>query len=294
MTFVLSAITLVLTILPSGLSGSLLQAGDGRVKKVLILGIDGCRPDALLKAKAPNLQQLIETGAFSAQAQTGDVTVSGPGWTSMLTGVWRDKHGVRDNGFENANLKQYPHFFRRLKQARPKAYTASVVHWAPIATKIVVDADVSLAHKQDAKVAEDAAKILRERDPEVLFVHLDDVDGAGHKFGFHPEAPQYVKAIEQADRHVGLVLEALRERKTFAQEDWLILASTDHGGSGKGHGQNTPEHRTIFLIVSGPSARRGAIEPPPAIVDVAVTALVHLGVTIEPAWKLDGKAVGLK
>ena len=41
-------------------------------------------------------------------------------------------------------------------------------------------------------------------------------------------------------------------------------------------------------------AARGAIEPPPAIVDIAPTVLRHLGIAIEPKWGLDGKAVGLK
>jgi hypothetical protein len=40
------------------------------------------------------------------------------------------------------------------------------------------------------------------------------------------------------------------------------------------------------------------VRTPPAapveIVDVAVTALAHLGVAIDPAWGLDGKAVGLR
>ena len=49
--------------------------------------------------------------------------------------------------------------------------------------------------------------------------------------------------------------------QAYAREDWLIIVSTDHGGKDKGHGQDIPECRTIFLIVSGKSAVRGAIEP---------------------------------
>ena len=127
-----------------------------------------------------------------------------------------------------------------------------------------------------------------------MFIHFDDVDHAGHKHGFHPKVVEYMKAIEETDGHVGRILKAVRGRKTYAQEVWLILVSTDHGGSDKGHGQNIPEHRTIFVIVSGPSAAQGVIEPAPNVVDVAATALVHLGVAIDPKWNLDGKAVGLR
>jgi predicted AlkP superfamily pyrophosphatase or phosphodiesterase len=265
-----------------------------RAKKVLILGIDGCRPDALRAARAPHLEALIREGAYSGEAQTEDATISGPGWSSMLTGVWRGKHGVRDNRFENANFKDHPHFFRRLKQARPGAVAASVVHWGPIADRIVVDADLSKKFPTAEQVAREAVRVLRELSPDALFLHFDDVDGAGHRYGFHPKVPQYLAAIRKTDAHIGKVLAAVRARKSYAREDWLVLVSTDHGGSGKGHGRDVPEHRTIFLIVSGPSAARGAIVPAPNIVDVAATALTHLGVPLDKKWKLDGKAVGLR
>jgi len=263
-------------------------------KKLLIIGIDGCRPDALLKAKTPHLRELIRDGAFSDRAQTGDITVSGPGWSSMLTGVWREKHGIRDNKFEGANFGEYPHFFRRLKERWPHAYTASIVNWAPINERIVRDADLAVILPKDSQVAEQAARVLRERDPDAVFVHFDEVDAAGHKHGFHPTVAPYIAAIEQTDIYLGQLLEGIRRRNTYAREDWLILVSTDHGGSDKGHGKNIPEHRTIFVIVSGRSAARGTMEPAPAIVDVAATALTHLGIALDRQWHLDGKPVGLK
>lgn len=265
-----------------------------RKPRVLLIGIDGCRPDALLAAEAPHLHKLIHEGAFSDKAQTGEFTISGPGWASMLTGVWTAKHGVRDNKFENPNLDRYPHFFRRLKQARPGAYTVSLTHWPGIATHIVRDADLSTILPKDSLVLEAALGVLREHDPDVLFVHFDEVDGAGHKHGFHPSMPQYLKALAQTDGYVGKLLEGLRARKHFAQEDWLILVSTDHGGSGKSHGLNIPEHRTIFVLVHGTNVVKGTLDPPPAVVDVAATALVHLGIPLDPKWELDGKPVGLK
>jgi predicted AlkP superfamily pyrophosphatase or phosphodiesterase len=263
-------------------------------KKVLIIGIDGCRPDALLAAKAPNLKALIKNGAFSDKAQTGDMTASGSGWGSMLTGVWREKHGVKGNDFKASSFDKFPHLLARVKKARPESFVASVVHWEPIQKLIVRKADITVAHKTDAEVTKVAAQVLTDKNPDLLFVHLDDVDGAGHKFGFDPKLPRYLDAIDKADEYVGVLLKAVADRKTRGQEDWLILVTTDHGGTEKGHGRNIPEHRTIFLIVSGTAAASGTIEPAPGIVDVAPTALQHLGIAIDPAWDLDGKAVGLK
>jgi len=56
-------------------------------KKVLLIGLDGIHVDILEQADTPNLNALIAGGAFSADARTRPITVRGPGWSSMLTGV---------------------------------------------------------------------------------------------------------------------------------------------------------------------------------------------------------------
>ncbi len=120
-------------------------------------------------------------------------------------------------------------------------------------------------------------------------------DAVGHRRGFHPDVREYRQAIEIIDGLVGTVLGAMRNRKTFAREDWLVLVTSDHGGRGTHHhsGHRDPEVLTVFLIMNGPAVRPGKIASPTYIVDPAVTALTHLNVDIDPAWGLDGKAVGL-
>ena len=87
---------------------------------------------------------------------------------------------------------------------------------------------------------------------------------------------------------------AVRARPTYAAESWLILVSTDHGRlPNGGHGGSSAEERTIFFLASGDAAATGTIADPPAIVDVAATALHHLGLGPEAEWGLDGKPVGL-
>src|SRR5262249_39583094 len=119
-------------------------------KKVLFIGIDGTRFDAIERARTPNLDGLMQEGIYSPTCLIlGDRykkndTVSGPGWSSILTGVWADKHGVQNNGFAGSNYAEFPHFFARLKESRPQARTVSLVTWKPIYDKIVSAADVSL------------------------------------------------------------------------------------------------------------------------------------------------------
>jgi hypothetical protein len=119
---------------------------------------------------------------------------------------------------------------------------------------------------------------------------LLDVDSAGHSYGWGPTVSNYVKAIETADSRVGQIINALTNRVTYKQEDWLVIVTTDHGE----HDHPDPERsRITFVINSGPSAARGEIWPSPAIVDICATVLTHMGVPINPAWSLDARVEGL-
>lgn len=288
-----------------------IQADEVPRNRVLLIGIDGTRRDALLQAETPHLQALIDNGAFAENTEilgerySKNDTISGPGWSSFLTGVWADKHGVHDNSFKGSNYKEYPHFFVRVKQQFPQARTASFVNWEPIDKFIVEQADVRRVYpasgaegytEEDANITRDATELLKTGDSHVVMVYLGAIDETGHKYGFHPSVPQYMAAIETVDRQVGEILQALRNRTNFQQENWLILVSTDHGGLGKGHGggHDKPEIRNTFLIVSGAAAQRGTIDEQTYVVDLAPTALQHLGVKLDPAWKLDGRPVGLR
>ena len=263
-------------------------------RKLLFIGIDGCRPDALIAAHTPHIDSVIAAGAVNCEAQIrdGQITVSGPGWSSMLTGVWADKHQVFDNDFASPNLEQYPVFFQRLREVRPEVYIVSVVNWKPINQSIIDGADEEL-YGSDEQVGQLAAEALSNPNLDVLFAAFDEVDGAGHKYTYGPAVKDYLSQIEKTDEYIGKILQALHARPTYKEENWLILITTDHGGIDKGHGGSTPEEKTIFLIVSGPDSLKGTISPAPLLVDAGVTALTFLAGKVQCNWDLDGKAFGL-
>jgi len=221
---------------------------------VLIIGIDGCRPDAIIAANAPSLDGLISSGTWSPHALNIPPTWSGTGWSSMLTGVWPVKHGVTDNSFSTPNFVAYPHFFNHVENNIPSLQTESLVHWGPINTEIVDLVDYEQTYSTDAAVKTAAVDRLTNHDPDVLFLHFDDVDHAGHSYGFDPSIPNYISSIEATDAHIGDVLTALYARPNYAAENWLVMVSTDHGGNLSGHGGSSLEEQNIFLIVSGGSA----------------------------------------
>lgn len=281
-------------------------------RKVLFVGIDGCRWDAVQAAKTPHLDRLVAEGYLAvgtdiiAPRETPGDTVSGPGWSNLLCGVWPDKHGVVDNSFKGANYQRYPHFFARIKEVRPQLVTASFVNWTPIHTKILSAADevfttedvrgAAAYTEADVRVVEACCACLRTKQPDVVMLYLGQVDETGHAYGFHPTVAPYREAIERVDAHLGRVLETIQLRPRYAQEDWLILVATDHGGVGLNHGggRQTDEIRKTFLIVSGPSAQRGKTEEATYQVDVVATALAHLQIIPRVEWGMDGRPVGLK
>ena len=280
-------------------------------RRVLVIGIDGVRPDALQNANTPAIDHLIAAGAFTKNTKIlgnryrENETISGPGWSSFLTEVWADKHGVHDNTFRGRNYDAYPHFFVYLKRKFPNACTGSFVDWEPIDTYIVRAADVrkvrpasskdSLEQK-DKMLAGEAVQFLTQQNPHAVFVYFGQVDEVGHRDGFHPSVPSYLQALHTVDAHVASLVKAIQSRPEYLAENWLVVISTDHGGRGRKHrgGHDVPEIVTTFLVVSGKDSMRGEIEEPSYIVDVPVIALTHLGIPIESAWQLDGKAVGVR
>ena len=279
----------------------------GARKKVILIGIDGVRPDVLAEVPTPNIDALIAEGAFTDRARTALPTISGPGWSSMLIGVWPDKHGVLNNNFRTNRYDEFPDFLTRIERVRPELNTFAVADWLPLVaenaggpligdaadTKIVLNGYELGWDEADEQSVAAAVEHLRTADPDAMFVYLGNPDETSHETGSIGE--EYRAAIALADSHVGLLLGAVRGRSAYGEEDWLILVCTDHGRRPDGgHGGDSEAERTIFYLASGPSTLRGTLPGTPQIVDVAVTALTHLGIEIDPAWRLDGKAVGLK
>ena len=84
---------------------SLEQApGPARAKHVVIISIDGLRPDALEEAPAPTLLRLIREGAFCPKAETIRPSITLPSHTAMLTGLDYARHGVSWNNFRAGHI----------------------------------------------------------------------------------------------------------------------------------------------------------------------------------------------
>ncbi|MEV5550918.1 alkaline phosphatase family protein [Streptomyces sp. NPDC052309] len=269
----------------------------GRTPKVLVIGLDGALLSRIKDADAPHLDALMAAGLTapsSIYANPLAPTMSGPGWSTLITGVWPDKHNVKDNAFTGHRFDRYPDFLTRIETAKPSLTTYAVSSWAPITDTVFsarVDTRVSTPSAEyDTGTTARAVAQLRDGDPDAMFVQLDNIDHAGHSDGAASQA--YLDAIHTADAQVGQMVRAVASRPAHADEDWLIMVTADHGHTDAGgHGGSTLPERQTFLIATGTALAPGTVRHDVKMPDVAASALAHLGIAIDPAWNLDGRPV---
>lgn len=96
--------------------------------RLLIIGIDGVRSDALTSAYTSNIDTLIAGGLYSPNALNDAITISGPGWSKILCEVRSDKHLVEGNDFSINNYDEYPSVFSYIENAFSDVNTISYSH----------------------------------------------------------------------------------------------------------------------------------------------------------------------
>ncbi len=229
------------------------------IERVVVISIDGLRPDRLLLADTPVLHAMIKGGAYTFWAKTTAVSITLPSHVSMLTGMTPGKHGIEWNQDLPLASPIYPNFPTVFETAKLGGYTTALVtgksKFGPLTKPGTLDyvfmpeATVPL----DALVADEAVKVIRELKPDLLFVHFPAVDGKGHKYGWG--SPEQLEAIALADAAVGRVVAALEELDL--RKSTLIIVTSDHGGQGKTHGAEDARSRHIPWIASGPGVVAG-------------------------------------
>lgn len=258
--------------------------------KTLVVGIDGAAFDFLDDADMPNLDALMARGMVSSSnlyASPMAGTISGPGWSTIATGVWPDKHKVVDNNFTAPRFDLFPDYLTRIESALPDRSTAVVATWSPIATTVFGAAvDSRVRGGNDAGTTAKAVEAIAGGADDV-FVHLDEVDGAGHSVGTNGAA--YAQALAKADRELGQILAAVDARS--AGEDWTVVVTADHGHTPTGgHGGNSAGERKVFVVAAGPGITAG-VRTDVKVSDIAPTVLSAVGIATDPAWNLDGAAL---
>ena len=264
------------------------SAGDsGDIEHVVIISIDGLRPDAWEESDTPTLDALRAKGAYSAKAQTVLPSVTLIAHASMLSGMSPKKHGIYWNDYDPA-LGQIngPTLFSVAHEAGLS--TAMVVGKPRLAHLVLPDSvdNYDYAGFMDRQVVDHALAVIQSGLPDVLFIHLPDVDTAGHATGWMSKEQLIV--ISGTDHLLGEIVAGLEAGGYL--EHTLLIVTADHGGSGKAHGSDSPEDTTIPWLAVGPGVPAGiTLQSEIVVYDTAATALYALNLPVPAVW--DGRPV---
>lgn len=249
-------------------------------QRVVLITIDGLRPDVIDEERMPNLTALMNDGAYSLAAQTISPNLTLPAHTSILTGLCPSQHGVTWNQYQPENgYSKGPDLYELADAAGLR--TAMIV--GKIKLQQITEPEnidlFKLVNGGDQLIAREAAKIIKNGF-DLLFIHLPDTDALGHKYGWMSE--EQLLNIFETDRALGMITDTLK--KTGRKEGTLIIVTADHGGHDKSHGSDRPEDLTVPWIISGFNVVHQKLTQPINVTDTAPTIAYALNIQIPPEW----------
>lgn len=298
-------------------------AVSAQKKKAVFIIIDGVSKDVLAKVATPNLDAIAKAGTLIGATQGGErgqynqtPTISAPGYTNVLTGVWYNKHNVPDNSIKAPNY-HYPTIFRFFKDQYPEKKIGIFSSWEDNRTKLVGEGlvqtgsikfdykfdgleldTVKYPHDKDRQfmanidqaVTDEAARQIKENAPDLSWVYLEYTDDMGHMFG---DSKKYNDAVEAADRQIGQIWDAVRLRQKEYNEDWLIVITTDHGRdpkTGRDHGGQSDRERASWIATNAGPLNTYAQKGQASVVDILPTIARHINISLsaDQMRELDG------
>jgi predicted AlkP superfamily pyrophosphatase or phosphodiesterase len=248
---------------------------------VLLVMLDGVRPDAITPERCPHVTTLAARGARSWQARSVLPSVTLPCHMSIFHSVPPTRHGIMSN--------QYVPLARPLpgvvEVARAANLRSAFVHnWEPL-RDLARPEQLAYAYFRepphdatyDDAVADEAARLLRDEYYDFVFVYFGSVDAAGHLYGWMSDG--YLQQLAHVDGLLGRVLDAL-------PADASVVVQSDHGGHERTHGTDSPADMTIPWVVAGPGIRRGhTISGTVSLLDTAPTIARLLGIAAPREWE---------
>jgi predicted AlkP superfamily pyrophosphatase or phosphodiesterase len=236
---------------------------------VLVLSVDGLRPDAIFAAATPSIRGLIARGSSTMAAQTITPSNTLPSHVSMLTGVTPAVHRITwDEYLPNNGRLNVQTVFSAARLAGKRS--AMVVGKEKFHTlKDAGSLDAAVYTPMGDQIVANQAILQIDAGFDLVFVHFADVDLTGHEKRWMSDP--YLERVAQADAAIGRIL-------TVVPPNMTVILSADHGGSGNGHGTSAALHMTIPWIIAGPGVRPGTqLTVRVNTTDTAATAAYVLG-----------------
>ena len=249
--------------------------------KVILISIDGMRPDGALGCGNPFVQRLMAIGSYALDAKTVFPSVTLPCHMSMFHSVPPERHGMTTNIF----MPQVHPVRGLFEQISGMGGACAMYYgWEPLRD---ISRPGSLRYAEYVhSYAEDAtdgiltdralARIQKDR-PDFVFLYMVETDEkGGHDSGWMTDT--YLSYVSAAIDNVKRVQEA-------AGDQYTIIVTADHGGHGRGHGSDAPEDMTIPMFFLGKEFEAGKAISNVSILDLAPTVAKIMGVPSAPEWE---------
>ena len=252
--------------------------GTPSTERLVIVLIDALRYDTSHKTDVmPTLAQLRAEGA-SALMHSKPPSFSEPGYSTILTGAWPE---INDGPVFNLDYEDIPTFTQDniFSSAHRNGWKTAVsgYYWFE---KLIPQSDVDFSfytpgedNAADIEVMKAAMPWLQNKDAQVVLIHLDQVDYAGHHEG-GPQSPNWDAAAKRTDDMLAEVVSTLDFTK-----DTLAVFS-DHGQiDAGGHGGQDPDCLLEPFVIVGAGVNPGKY-PDIQMVDIAPTLSALLGINL--------------
>lgn len=247
-------------------------------EQVVFVLIDALRYDTSLEVDImPTLNQLRNQGA-SAKMHSQPPSFSSPGYGVLLTGAWPylSDSPAFNLDYENIYPFTQDNVFSSAKRHGLKT-AASGYYWFE---KLIPEDALDIGYftpdedqQADRSVVDAAIPWLESREYDLVLIHLDQVDYAGHNEG-GPQGEGWKEAASRAD---ALLAEIVAEMDL--SEDVLVICS-DHGQIDQGgHGGHDPITLEEPFIMVGKGIKSGVYDDI-FMVDVAPTLAALAGINL--------------
>jgi|tagenome__1003787_1003787.scaffolds.fasta_scaffold20839641_2 arylsulfatase A-like enzyme len=253
------------------------------ITRVIIVVLDGLRPDAIDTFGLSNIRAMAQSGASTMCARTVSPSCTWPAMTSLLSGLPPETHGIlRDSPHvprPKTALEPLPALLSRagyptavFMRALPALYRGT----ARLIARGLGFAEARFVGTTATEITMAASKNLRSQERGLIVLHWADADEAGESHGWMTR--EYGEGCQRLDSALGLLM-----KLTSCSSDphTLVIALADHGGGGVTFNDHCEEHHlnwTIPLILGGGSVRHTVLDEA-HLLDVPATAAWVLGVT---------------
>lgn len=226
---------------------------DSKVQVLLVL-IDGLRPDAITKKYCPIIYSLAESGVCAKNAFTLNPPITLPSILSMFYSADSSEHGIVHNNWDEYSCKK-PSLMKVLEGQGYK--TAFINSWPTFYrlrtqfTEYILAGEGTEDPKDDLVVAEIAEKYIQKNGLDFLVVYFGGVDILGHKHGWMSE--EYLNQVGVIDKFLGDILKK-------AHPDCTTFIVSDHGGEDYNHDNALSDKiMRITWIAQGTKIKKGYI-----------------------------------